>query len=47
MKKNKHILININEDQYNILKELASKDNRSITNYCYLIINKYLEELKK
>ena len=47
MKKNKHITININDNEYSKLNELALKSDRSITNYCYLIIVKHLKEERK
>ena len=44
MKKDKHITINIDDNDFNALKTLASKDNRNITNLCYLIIKDYLKQ---
>lgn len=38
MKKDKHILINITDDDYNIIKVNAEKERRTITNYLYILI---------
>ena len=45
MKKDKHITINIDDNDYNALKTIASKENRNITNLCYLIIKDYLDNI--
>ena len=47
MKKIKHILVNLTEADYNQLQEQAKKENRTLTNYTYLLIVKGLEGLKK
>ena len=47
MKKDYHITINLNENDYKKIIDNASKEDRNITNYCYLIIKKHLEELKE
>ena len=38
MKRNKHILINLTEDQYNMLLFIANKENRKISDAAYLMI---------
>ena len=38
MKRNKHVLINLTEDQYNALVFIANKENRKISDSAYLII---------
>ena len=38
MKRNKHILINLTEEQYNMLLFVANKENRKISDAAYLII---------
>lgn len=38
------IQLNIPEEKYNELKELAAKDERSLTNFLNRIINKITEE---
>lgn len=43
MKKDKHILLNVNEEQYNTLKDIAKKTDRTLTNAVYIIIKKYID----
>lgn len=38
MKKNRHILINITDDDYNIIKVNAERERRTLTNYLYILI---------
>ena len=38
MKRNKHILINLTEDQFNCLKFIASKENRKNSDIAYLLL---------
>ena len=38
MKKTKHVLINLTEREYETIIQNANKENRNITNYCYLLI---------
>ena len=38
MKRNKHVLINLTEDQFNMLLFIANKENRKISDIAYLII---------
>lgn len=44
MKKEKHVTINFNEEQYKKIEALAEQDERTISNYCYIIIKKHLAE---
>lgn len=43
MKKNKHILLNITEDQYNALVLMAAKNKRNITNMAYILLDDAIE----
>ena len=47
MKKDKHITVNINDVEYNKIKTLADKEQRTLTNYTYLLIIKGLERVKE
>ena len=47
MKKDKHVLININEIQYNQLVGIAEKQDRKLSNLCYIIIKDYLIKASK
>lgn len=47
MKKDKHILINVNEDQFSKLEQAAKEQERTITNLCYLIIKKEVEKWQR
>lgn len=38
MKRNKHILINLTEDQYNALLFIADKENRKISDAAYILL---------
>lgn len=38
MKKNKHILINLTESEYEMIQAIAIKDRRKITEVAYLIL---------
>jgi len=38
MKRNKHILINLNEDQYNALLLIAEKQQRKTADAAYLLL---------
>lgn len=44
MKRNKHILINLTEDQYNALLLMSSKEKRNITNMSYLLLVDAIEK---
>lgn len=44
MKKNKHILLNITEDQYNALVLMAEKNKRNITNMAYILLDDAIEK---
>ena len=44
MNKTKHILINLTIDEYNAIKLIAEKTQRSITNVAYLLLNEKLEK---
>lgn len=44
--KEKHVTINLNNDEYQTLKKEADIQSRTITAYCYLVIKKHLEGLK-
>lgn len=43
MKKNKHITINLTEDQYNAVLLMAIKENRNITNMVYILLQAAIE----
>lgn len=51
MKRNKHVLINLNEDQYNALLFIANKQRRKASDAAYLLIidaiNEVLPQLAK
>ena len=47
MKKTKHILINLTEEDYKRLQANADKEQRTLTNYTYLLIIKALERAKQ
>ena len=38
MKRDRHILINLTEDQFNCLKFIASKENRKNSDIAYLLL---------
>ena len=38
MKRQKHICINLNDDEYNTLLFLANKERRKLAEYVYLIV---------
>lgn len=38
MKRNKHVLINLTENQFNIIESIAKKNKRKLSEYCYLIL---------
>lgn len=44
MKKNKHIHINLTEDQYNALLLMATREKRNITNMAYILLNDAIEK---
>lgn len=44
MKKNKHILINIDEKLYNKLVYIAEIEKRNITNAAYLLLSAEIEK---
>lgn len=44
MKKNKHIHINLTEDQYNALLLMAAREKRNITNMAYILLNDAIEK---
>ena len=46
MKKDRHILINLTDGEYKSIQEQANQQERTITNYCYLVIKKHLQERK-
>ena len=45
--KDKHITLTLNEEQYNALKDKAEKENRTITNYAYLLLIRALKETEE
>lgn len=45
MKRNKHILINLSEDQYNKLLFIANSQRRKISDAAYLILIDNIESL--
>ena len=47
MKKTKHFTVNLTETQAEQLTKEATKEQRTPTNYLYLVISKHLEELKQ
>lgn len=46
MKKIKHFTVNLTESQAEQVTKQATKEQRTTTNYLYLIISKHLEGLK-
>ena len=44
MKKTKHILLNITEDQYNALVLMAAKNKRNITNMAFILLDDAIEK---
>lgn len=44
MKKNKHIHINLTEDQYNALLLMATAEKRNITNMAYILLDAAIEK---
>ena len=38
MKKNKHILVNLTESEYEMIQAIAIKDRRKLTEVAYLIL---------
>jgi uncharacterized protein (DUF1778 family) len=38
MKRKNHITINLNDDEYNLIKKLAAADRRSVSDIAYLIL---------
>lgn len=46
MKKIKHFTVNLTETQAEQITKEATKEQRTTTNYLYLIISKHLEGLK-
>jgi len=44
MKKNKHIHINLTEDQYNALLLMANTEKRNITNMAYILLDAAIEK---
>lgn len=44
MKKNKHITLNLTEDQYNALVLMATKEKRNITNMVYILLDDAIEK---
>lgn len=38
MKRNKHVLVNLTEDQFNMLLFIANKENRKVSDAAYLVI---------
>jgi len=38
MKKSNHITINLNDNEYSLIKKLAALERRSISELCYLIL---------
>ena len=47
MKKNKHFTVNLTESQAEQIESQATKEQRTPTNYIYLVISKHLEEVKR
>ena len=47
MKKDKHIMLNVTEQDYNELQAQADKEKRTLTNYTYLLITRALKEQKQ
>ena len=47
MKKTKHITINLDEIQYKQLLNASTKENRTLTNYCYLLLIKAAKDVKQ
>lgn len=45
--KNKHVLVNMTAEEYDRLKSEATANDRTITNYLYLIIKKHLQGAEK
>lgn len=45
MKRNKHICINLTEDEYNSLLFIANKHKRKLADTCYLIVSEQLQTL--
>lgn len=43
MKKNRHITLNLTEDQYNAVLLMATKENRNITNMVYILLQAAIE----
>lgn len=43
MKKNKHVTLNLTEDQYNAVLLMATKENRNITNMVYILLQAAIE----
>ena len=39
IKRNKHITINLSDDEYNALLFMANKDRRTLANYLYLLVS--------
>lgn len=44
MLKEKHILLSVTVEEYEKLKDIATKEDRKLANVAYQIIRKYLEE---
>lgn len=45
MKRQKHITINLNDEQYNAINLIAQRNNRKIADVAYLIIMDQIEKL--
>lgn len=45
MKRNKHILINLTEDQYNQLIFIAEKERRKLADMAYIILTDSIDSL--
>lgn len=43
--RNKHILINLNEEQYNAIVLIAEKNKRKVADVAYLLLNDSIEKI--
>ena len=44
MKRNKHILINLTEDQYNAIALMSDKNRRKIADMVYILVSDAIEK---
>lgn len=44
MKRNKHILINLTEDQYNAIALMSDKNRRKIADMVYILVSDAIDE---